>query len=307
MIKTEHHNRSFITECIQAYLKHLKALKYKPKSIRAWRDRLNRFLRFAELNGLENLQDITLADLEKYRLELVEAQMTSSSIYIYLSYIKRFFEYLEDTQRIFINPASNLILPKCKRKLQAVPNEKDVEKLLAQPDISTEDGIRDRAIIEVFYSTGLRLEELTSLQVFDPDLKNRIIRVIGKGSKERIVPLGKQAVFWLRQYIAKVRPKLLKGKLDEHALWIGSQWSRKLHPIIIQRNIREYGKTARASVRITPHALRRACATHMLRAGAHPVQIQFLLGHTSLRTLSQYLKVTVKDMKNMHKKSKPGR
>ena len=297
----------FITECILEYLKHLKARKYSPKSIKAWHDRLNRFSRFVEASGLESLQDVSLTDLEKYRLELLESQMASSSVYIYLSYVKRFFEYQEDTHRIFINPARDLILPKCKRKQQPVPNEEDVEKLLAQPDVSTQDGIRDRAIIEVLYSTGLRLEELTTLKIFDPDLKNKIIMVTGKGSKERIVPLGKQAIFWLRRYIEKVRPKLLKGKLDEHALWIGSQWARRMHPIIIQRNIREYGQSAGASVRITPHALRRACATHMLRAGAHPVQIQLLLGHTSMRTLSQYLKVTVTDMKNMHKKSKPGR
>ena len=297
----------FITECIVEYLRHLKARKYSSKSIKAWRDRLNKFSRFVEESGLESLQAVSLSDLEKYRLDLVESQMVSSSVYIYLNYVKRFFEYLEDTQRIFINPARDLILPKCERKLQAVPNEEDVEKLLAQPDISTPTGIRDRAIIEVFYSTGLRLEELTSLKVFDPDLKNRIIRVIGKGRKERIVPLGRQAIFWLKQYIEQVRPKLLKDNIDEHALWIGSHWTRRMHPEIIQRKIREYGKSAAVSVRITPHALRRACATHMLRAGAHPVQIQLLLGHTSLRTLGQYLKVTVKDMKKMHKKSKPGR
>jgi len=307
MEKREHHNQTFVSKCIDEYLRYLKARKYSPKSIRAWRDRLKRFSSFMENHGLESLQDVGLSDLDRYRLELVESSMAASSVYIYLNYVKRFFEYLEDTQQIFVNPAADLVLPKCERKLQAVPSEDDVKQLLAEADISTAAGIRDRAIIEVLYSTGLRLEELTGLRFFDPDLRNRTVRISGKGSKERVVPLGRQSVFWLKQYIEQVRPKLLKGKLDEHALWIGSQWGRKMHPILIEKMIREYGRAAGLSVKVTPHALRRACATHMLRAGAHPVQIQLLLGHSSLGTLGQYLKVTVADMKKMHRKSKPGR
>lgn len=295
-----------IGKCIEEYLRILKSRKYSGQSVKAWRDRLGKWRRFMDGNGIAQVQDVTREHLEKYRLFLAESGMATTSVYIYFQYVQRFFKHLEEDQQIFSDPASGLLLPKFNRKLQPVPTERDMKRLLAQPDVSTPTGVRDRTLIETAYSTGLRLEELSRLNVFDPDMKEGTVRVMGKGSKERVAPLGRQALFWLARYTGETRKKLLRGNPDEHALWLGRNGGR-LHPVIIQQNIREYGRQAKLSVRITPHSLRRACATHMLRGGAHPVQVQFLLGHASLKALSQYLKVTVEDVRKMHRKSKPGR
>jgi len=159
--------------------------------------------------------------------------------------------------------------------------------------------------MELIYSTGARLTEAASVTIFDPDLDRGVLRVLGKGRKERVVPLGRHAIFWLRRYIREARPKLIKDNIDEHALWVTIEGAKSKTPQTFQSAIAEHSKAAGLR-RISPHALRRACATHMLRHGAHPVQIQFLLGHAGLNTLGQYLRVTITDLKKMHKQSKPG-
>ena len=307
MKKTDGCCHTVVVKHLEEYLGWLKDLKYKPRSIKSIRDGIRIFISWLETSGVENLHDVTTTVLDEYRHTLTERGLATSTVRDYLRHVKKFFNYLEDTQVLFINPARDLEMPKVKRKLQPVPNEDDIMKLLAQPDVSGLSGIKDRAIIEVAYSTGLRLEELISLNVYDPDLKNGIIKVLGKGSKERVVPLGRQALFWLQKYIKDVRPKLLRGNPDELALWLGSQQGKRMHPVTLELMVRNYTQLAGIKKRITPHGLRRACATHMLRAGAHPVQIQMLLGHSSLETLSQYLKVTITDMRQMHERSKPGR
>ncbi len=307
MKKTEGCSHTVVVKQLEAYLEWLKARRYKARSIRGMSNCINIFLVWLQERGIENPQDVTTAMLEEYRHHLVSKNLAATSVRDYLRHVKKFFNYLEDRQVLFINPARDLQMPEVKKKLQPVPNEDDIKKLLAQPDISGHSGIKDRAIIEVAYSTGLRLEELVSLNVYDPDLKNGVVKVMGKGSKERVVPLGRQSIFWLKKYITDVRPGLLHQNPDELALWLGARQGKRIHPIIVERMIKNYAELAGIKTRVTPHGLRRACATHMLRAGAHPVQIQMLLGHASLETLSQYLKVTITDMRHMHERSKPGR
>lgn len=298
-------NQACIVVLPDEYLALLKARKYKPRSIRTYRNTLNLCLVFLARRGLTRLQDATRRDLEEYRLDLVKRGLSGASIYDYLRHVKRFFAYMEENQLLFNNPARDLVLPEREHKLQPIPTEAEVAKLLKQPDTAATLGLRDRALLEVAYSTGLRLEELSRLNVGDPDLKEGRVRVLGKGSKERVTPLGGKAVCWLEKYIRHGRTKLLGANPDEPALWLGEQ-GRRLNPLLIERLVRSYAILAGIRTHVTPHALRRACATHMLRGGAHPVQIQMLLGHSSLETLSQYLRVTIRDLKQMHQRSKPG-
>ena len=131
---------------------------------------------------------------------------------------------------------------------------------------------------------------------------------MGKGdfwTQERVTPVGKQAVSWIRKYLRKIRPRFFKERHDEQAFWLGEK-GKRINPLIVERLVHRYAQKA-GGLPITPHALRRACATHMLRGGAHPVHIQKLLGHATLKTLSHYLKITVKDMVTTHRKGKPGR
>ena len=220
-------------------------------------------------------------------------------------HVRRLFRWLAETGKIFLDSAALWTLSKPDRPLLPVPTESQIATLLAQPNISKARGVRDRALIETAYSTGARSEELCRMTIFDPDLDHGLVRVLGKGRKERMLPLGKQAVHWLRQYIRDARTKLTKGKLNEDRLWLGTD-GRPISGPGIRMMLRQHARAAGFSP-ISPHALRRACATHMLQHGAHPVQIQLLLGHADLTTLSQYLRLTIRDIRKMHAASKPGR
>ncbi len=305
IIKMSVHNLPHITGAIKECLDGMAARKYSKKSIDTYEKGLNRFVLFVGSIGIERPQDVNRKQLDSFRLDLVDAGLADATIYLYLRSVRTFFSFLEENQQIFQNPAADLQLPKCQRKLGTVPSEKEMKKLLAQPNPATPVGLRDRTLLEVAYSCGLRKAELASLTIFDPDIKQGTIRIMGKGKKERVVPLGKQAIFWLRRYLEKTRPCLSKD-INEHGLWIG-KYGARLSYARIDKLIREYGAEANLSGKISAHGLRRACATHMLRGGAHPVEIQMLLGHANLASLSQYLQVTITDMKKMHKRSKPGR
>jgi site-specific recombinase XerD len=302
----EHRNACVIGEYVKRYLSAYRRRKYSSKSLETYQNALNSFERYLMQADIGRIQDITYEDLSRYRLNLVERNFTDPTIDIYLRTVRSFFKYLEDNQHIFTNPARDLTVPRYQRKLLPVPSEDDMEKVLSQPNTATSVGIRDRALIETAYTSGVRRAELARLTIFDPDLKQGTLRVKGKGRKERVVPLGKQAVFWLRQYLEHARPKLSKD-LNEHALWISRTGGKKLSTAGIALMFHKYGRAAGLSGPLSVHAVRRACVTHMLQNGAHPVEIQMLLGHSNLKSLSQYLRVTVTDLKKMHQKSRPGR
>lgn len=293
-----------VGQLAQDYLEDLRARQASVRTVRLAETILAHVLAF--LSQRERIQDITAADLEAYRLRLVQQNFSPASAEVYLRTVRQFFGWLEARQRLFINPAAGLLIPKPPRKLLPVPSEEDIRKLLAQPNVATPIGLRDRALLESAYATGARREELSALNAFDVDLDQQTVRVLGKGKKERVLPLGKQAAFWLQRYLAEARPKLLKERLDEPALWIDLH-GKRLSYEAWQQVLRQHTQAAQLQKPISPHAIRRACATHMLRRGAHPLQLQMLLGHASLKTLSQYLRVTVTELQHTHAQSNPGR
>jgi integrase/recombinase XerD len=291
---------------LEAYLAGMKARKYCPTTLRACGDKLKSFSAFLAEIGAERLQDVTADHIEQYRLRLIERKVAHNTVYDSLRNLRAFFNYLEKEQVIFVNPTRSLVMPKYLRHLLPVPTEKDVKRILVHPDVSGKIGIRDRALIEVAYSTGARLQELVRMNLLSIDRTQRSIRVFGKGRKERILPLGRHAMFWLEAYLRDARPKLNKLDPDEPALWLGLH-GKRIHPQSIQVMLREYSIKAKIKPLATPHALRRACATHMLRRGAHPVQIQMLLGHATLDNLSQYIRVTITDMQKAYEQSNPAK
>lgn len=291
---------------LEAFLLSLRRRNCTSSTLVTRRGGIKDFLRFLAPHRAGRLQDVEERDLEAYHQHLAERDLKSSTMDIYLRSVRIFFNWLEQTQRIFTNPAARIVLPKPRRKLQPVPTESQMQRVLAQPDLTHPRGVRDRAMLEVAYSTGARRAELIGMNETDPDLEHGLIRVAGKGRKQRVLPLGKQALHWLRRYTEKARPELIKRNPDEPALWVGRQ-GRRIHPHMFDNTIIAYGKQAGLEIRLTPHAVRRACATHMLAGGAHPVQLQMLLGHANLRSLSQYLKVTITDLKKAHAKTNPGR
>jgi integrase/recombinase XerD len=259
---------------------------------------------YLKSNG-KTLQDILPDDLDRFQRVLIDRGLAATTVDVVLRHVVRLFHWLAETGRIFLDPAALWSLPKPKRPLQHVPTEKQIATMLARIDITRPRGVRDRALIETAYSTGARLEEICRLTIFDADLDRGLLRVMGKGRKERMLPLGRQAVHWLTQYIRDARTKLTTGKLNEERLWLGSD-GRPISDAGIRMMFRLRSLAEKLPL-ISPHSLRRACATHMLHNGAHPMQIQLLLGHADLKTLSQYLRLTIKDIRKMHAASKPGR
>ena len=305
MKKNGTHNRTKTDPLITEYVESLRRLNYSKASLKAKNNGLTNFSRYLEFKGIKHFCDVTEQDITSYRLQLLDRDYTPHTVQQYLNVVRAFFLWLEEEQQLFINPAANI---KIKRPsiIQPIPTEQEVMQLIKSIDVSTVQGIRDRAIIEILYGTGIRAFEMMSLTVFDPDIKNKTLRVKGKGKKERLVPIGSQAIKWLQLYLKHSRPKLYGSKIDHESLWLSQRSGIALDVPGMRLMIRKRSRETGIKTQITPHALRRACATHMLNHGAHPVQIQLLLGHADLSTLSQYLQVSITDMKKAHKKSKPG-
>ncbi len=304
VFKKENHLTT-VSEHINHYLEYLTVLKYSPKSIDSYKWALSRFDTFLTARNIERIQDVSSKDVKFYSLVLIDQDYSVHSICLYLRSVRKLFSYLEKTKRIFVNPTESMIVTKPVIKLKPVLTQEQVQRLLAQPDVVTAAGIRNRAIIETFYSTGMRRNELIGLNVGDVDLRCGRATITGKGNKQRVVPIGKQAVFWMDKYLRRVRSQDFWQK-DQNALWLGANGHRINHRTV-WGFIHAYGKKAGIRYTVSPHSLRRACATHMLFGGAHPVQIQMLLGHACLQSLGQYLKVAVTDLMKTHAKASPGK
>ena len=291
---------------LEAYLTRMKNRHYSHTTVDTNRKNLKPFFLFMAALGIARLQDVTLDHLNAYRLRMVRRRLAGVTIYDRLSTLRLFFRYLELEQTVFINPARSVLMPKYQRHLKSVPTEEEVKRLLAQPDVSDRFGLRDRALIEVAYSTGARVDEIVRMNLLSFDRAQQSIRILGKGRKERILPLGRQAMFWLETYLKNARPRFAELRLDEPALWLRSCGLRMPANVIFIM-LRKYSAQAGIQPAISSHAIRRACASHMLRRGAHPVQIQTLLGHSTLDTLSRYLRVTIVDLQKSYQRSKPAR
>jgi integrase/recombinase XerD len=267
------------------------------------RHALNRLVEFLHGHN-QRVQDTTLADLEELRVELCR-RLGENTLENYVGNIKRFYQWLEHTHRMLFNPASAWLVPRRKHKLPQVPTEEEIARMLAQPDTDNLLGLRDRAMLEVLYTTGARRSELAALTLDDINLRNGTARLFGKGKKERIAPLGKVAVHWLRRYLAESRAHYAKEHAGK-ALWFGTR-RKPIGPQVITVQLRLYARKAGLSPTFfSPHAFRRACATHMLRHGAHPMMLHQLLGHTRLQTLRPYLQLTVQDLIETHHNSVVG-
>jgi integrase/recombinase XerD len=226
----------------------------------------------------------------------------------WLTVIRGFFAWLHRRGRIIHNPAEPVTLPKVDRRLPHVLNEEEIARLIETPDTSTILGLRDRALMEVLYATGMRHGEACRLNVYDVDLRaKRVIIREGKGAKDRVTPLTENACHWLRRYLSESRPEIAAGLLwgkglrrkprvvaASPALWL-SVTGRRYSYQMIAEIIREYAEEC--GLKATPHTFRHCFATHLLRRGASIRYIQQLLGHDKLETTERYTHLTTEDLK----------
>ena len=292
-------------DVITGYLSGLACVNRSPKTRRLYRYALEKFVSFCVAERVTRLCDVTPEHLEAFRLRRLSGGYAPATEEAVMRAVRRFFAWLEKTGAVFSNPCRDLIITRPERKLLYVPDEEEIARLLEQPDAESPVGLRDQALLETAYSTGARLAELSALNRSDADLANGLLRLSGKGGKTRMVPLGRESVTRIKTYLREGRPALLKGRTSE-ALWI-NQRSARLEGPGIEDLVKKYAHQSGIPSPLTPHGLRRACATHLLQHGAHPAHIQLLLGHATLDTLGQYLRLTVTDLKKMHAASRPGK
>jgi integrase/recombinase XerD len=295
-------SRPAVVDEAAAWLATLLAQGASPRTCAVYRNALDAL--GAHLGDAVHAADITADDLVAWRGALAARGLAAATLDVYLRAVRTWFGWLEERGALFLNPAAGLVLPKVTRRLLPVPGAAELRRLLAAPNAATPFGVRDRALLETAYATGARREELVSLDATAVDLVNGTVRVVGKGRRERVLPLTRPAVAWLNRYTTRARPALLKGQLDEPALWIDLHGAR-LSPHGLDVVVKKHATAAKVRG-VTPHTLRRACATHLLQGGAHVVFVQQLLGHATLRHLAHYLRMTIAELKATHARSKPG-
>ncbi len=291
----------------RAFAAHVEALGHCPETVRKRWDGIRKFLCFLEARKIERIQEVDLNLLDDYRLCLIEHAYSDNTIHSEMHTVRLFYKFMEDKNEVFDNPAQRLRIPKPPVVMGTVLTESEMQRMLAIPNLTRPRGIRDRALLETLYSTGIRLAELVGLTVFDVDLERATLRVKGKGRKERIVPLGKEAVKFLGIYLKEARPKFLpKFAAAPEALWMDRS---RTH---MQKGgtgalVARYGKEAGIDKNVTAHVYRRTFATLLLRNGAHPVVVAQLLGHTGLQSLAHYLQTTITDLMKAHAQTNPGK
>lgn len=257
---------------------------------------------------LEKSSDVALiganhSDLLGFLAYKVSIRVKANTTSRELSSLKRFYRFLLRQGRIQIDPSLNISAPKLPRNLPKNLTEKDVEVLLNTPDVEQAIGLRDRTMLEVLYASGLRVSELVNLKVAQVSLTTGVVRVMGKGGKERLAPLGEEALEWINRYMEEARYLLLGGKISE-SLFItarGSAMTRQAFWHLIKRHAKQAG----ISKPLSPHTLRHAFATHLLNHGADLRVVQLLLGHSDISTTQIYTHVASARLKQLHTKHHP--
>ena len=295
-----------ISATISSFVTHVKVEKgLTANTVEAYQRDLVKFEAFAKKRKL-TLEGVSRDDLVDFLAGLYREKLESRTVARHLVTMRNFFRFAQIQDLITTDPTINLESPKIRRTLPGYLRLEDVERLLNQPDQKTAMGIRDLAMLEVLYSTGLRVSELVGLKIGDLDSKMGCVRTIGKGDKERIVPIGKKALAMVEKYLHEARPELLKkAKLSQsHALFVNRRGA-SLSRVGVWKILSGYGRRAGLRVALTPHMLRHSFATHLLERGADLRSVQLMLGHADISTTQIYTHVVEERLKQIYKAHHP--
>jgi len=291
---------------IKQFITYLKVERnYSQHTVDSYDFDLSDFMKFlTDENGvLPSIEDIDHLTIRSYLANLQERQLSRSTVVRRLSSIRSFFKYLCRRGYLETDPTSALSSPKIQRKLPDFLEISEIDLLLSAPDTKDILGLRDQAILELLYSTGMRVSELLALDLSDIDRGNAIVKVRGKGKKERIIPIGGPAISALNNYIE--RRHELAGDNSTQAIFLSERGNRIPDSKSIGRRITKYAQAVGIKKKITPHTFRHTFATHLLNAGADLRSVQELLGHTNLVTTQIYTHVTADRLKKVYEKTHP--
>ena len=290
------------------FMDHLKASGLSEHTLISYRRNLDWFMRHLDKHDIANVRNVTRQVILDYRETVMAENNAPETKALKIRSVRRLFDHLVRSHKLLINPAQGVEAIRAKSgKLQPVLTVEEMKRLLKQPDCSIPIGIRNKTVLSVMYATGIRLDELLNLTLHDVDLKDGVLYIrLGKGSKDRMVPLGKKATKPLSQYISSIRPHLANKNKIEEKLFLNRSGHR-LKGGSVRSFLRNYRISAGIDKTVSPHTLRRTCATHLLQQGADIRYIQKLLGHKRLETTQAYTRVMPVEVKNTHTRTHPNR
>ncbi len=295
----------------EKYRQHLTVIRYAPETIKRYTYFLNRFFAWLEAQGVTEISEVTKEHIQDYQTELYEtvnSRGEPNSVFHQnntLKAVKGFFRYLAENNYLVSDPSRDVSYARTPKRLpRSILTGPEAKKIVHAPNTNTATGYRDRAIIEVFYSTGIRRNELINLELSDVDYHEGFVRInSGKGNKDRVVPIGKIACRYIENYVKAVRPMLVKDPTDNH-LFLSINGT-KISENRVWQLVKTYSKKTRIKKNITTHTFRHTCATLMLKNKANIRHIQELLGHSSLEATQVYTRVSITDLKEVHSRCHP--
>ena len=288
---------------VRTFLSYLRVEKgLSDNTIQSYRRDMMKFAEFLQKQKLDTAR-IQRQDVVNFLAMLYKRRLDSRSVARHLVTIRHFFRFSLLEGFVKEDPAATIESPKFRQSLPYFLSVEEVERLLTQPDTSSAVGLRDKAIIELMYSTGIRVSELTGIRVGDLQLDAGCLRCIGKGNKERLVPVGKKALAVVESYLKKSRPELLKDNASAHLFL--NQRGRPMDRITIWKMMGRYGKKAALRKPLKPHTLRHSFATHLLDRGADLRSVQMMLGHSDISTTQIYTHVVEERLKQVYKAHHP--
>lgn len=273
-------------------------------TILSYQTDLKNFILYLNSKKKIHVATVTKDDIIDYLMFLKQKKLSANSIARKLISVKSFFKYLL-REKIIENDISGAIeAPKLWKRLPEALSIDEVEKIISKPNLKTEEGIRNKALLEILYGTGMRVSETVNLKINNMNFEDCFLKCTGKGSKERIIPFGKKAQYALERYLKKARAKFLSKKNDPGELFL-SRLGRPLSRISMWKIIKNYARKAGIKKNITPHTLRHSFATHMLERGADLRIVQELLGHADISTTQIYTHINKDRLKSIHRQYHP--
>jgi integrase/recombinase XerD len=289
---------------VEAYLRHLEVeRRLSTHTLEAYRRDLTRLARFAAGRS-QPVESLRRGDLEALARDAMASGLSPTSTARLVAAVRGFYKFLRLTGRVAENPADDLHAPRAFASLPRFLSSEEVDALLGAPHVATPRGLRDRALIEVLYATGLRVSELTGLRLTDVRLDEGYVQCLGKGHKQRVVPLGEEGIGWTRRYLADGRPALARGRQSPW-LFLNARDGKRLSRLGFWKVLKGYGRAAGVQSHLSPHVVRHSFATHLLERGADLRAIQAMLGHADLSTTQIYTHVLEARLRQVYDRFHP--
>ncbi len=295
-----------IHNIVVAFKIHLEVGGYATSTINCYCQYLSYFLKYLQEIKITDLKQVNHETIRSYQLLVSDMNLAEETKAMRIRPVKRLFGWLLDTHQLLIDPTEKIQETNRKdRTLPPVLSIKEMQLLLEQPNLSLRMQIRDRAIMETLYSSGIRLNELVQLTVHDVDLKDKVLHIRkGKGNRQRVVPIGKNAIKYIKEYLNEIRPRYAKRNPKGRKLFLTDE-GKPITGNTIRTALFHYKKAAGIGKTASPHSFRRSCATHLLQQGADIRYVQKLLGHRHIRTTQTYTRIYPIDLKKTHERTHP--